>query len=77
MRKEKVKGEFLAKIGKLKKIEDVIQMRGVRNDGLQKVIGEAIEAVIGALFLDKGWQNTNLILKSFFGGNDFSDLFID
>ena len=77
MRKDKVKREFLAKIGKLKKIEDIIQMRGVRNDGLQKVIGEAIEAVIGALFLDKGWQNTNLILKSFFGGNDFSDLFID
>ena len=77
MRKEKVNREFLAKIGKLKKIEDIIQMRGVRNDGLQKVIGEAIEAVIGALFLDKGWQNTKLILKSFFGGNDFSDLFID
>jgi dsRNA-specific ribonuclease len=76
MRKDLVKREYLAKIGKLKKIEDIIQRRGL-TDYKQKVIGEAIEAVIGALFLDKGWDDTKHILKSFFEENDFSDLFID
>jgi ribonuclease-3 len=68
MRKEKVNREFLAEIGMSKKIEDIIQMRGVRNDGLQTVIGEAIEAVIGAFFLDKGWKDTKRLLKSLFEG---------
>ena len=67
-RKEKVNREFLAKIGRLIKIEEIIQMRGVRNDGLQKVVGEAIEAVIGAFFLDTGWKYTKQIIKSLFGG---------
>ncbi|MFX1520757.1 MAG: ribonuclease III domain-containing protein [Promethearchaeota archaeon] len=77
MRKDKVNREFLSKIGMLKKIEDIIQMSGVQDDGLQKVIGEAIEAVIGALFLDKGWEATKQFLKSFFRRNDFSEIFID
>ncbi len=77
MRKDLVKDEFLAKIGMSKKIDEIIQMRGVRKDGLQKVIADTIEALIGALFLDKGWDDTKQILKSFFGGNDFSKIFID
>lgn len=77
MRAEQVNEESLARIGALSKIEEIVQMRGVRNDGLQKVIGEAIEAVVGAFFLNKDWKDTKQILKSFFEGNDFSDLFSD
>ena len=73
-RAELVKGESLVKIGSLKKIEEIIQMSGIAKNGLRTVIEDVIEAIIGALFLDKGWQDTKQILKSFFRG---SDLFID
>ena len=65
MRAGLVKKDYLAEIGAILKIEEIVQMSGIANDGIKTVIGEAIEAVIGAMFLNKGWEATRQTFEIF------------
>jgi ribonuclease-3 len=58
MREGLVNKNYLAEIGAILKIEEIVQTSGIAKDGMKKVIGETIEAVIGAMFLNKGWEDT-------------------
>ena len=56
LRSRIVNREMLSQIGKTAQLHTVIQVRIGNDDSMNKITGNAVEALIGAIYLDKGFN---------------------
>lgn len=61
------RGEFLAKIAKKIKLGNYVKLRGHKDNIPDSILSDTIEAIIGAIFLDAGYDKTFACVINLFG----------